>query len=81
MLISVGDKVNTEHGQGTVLGFEQFGPKGFTATPSLKPHYYNRNNDTLLYNMPRVIIKLAYGHTWCFDGLYCAYPREILKLN
>lgn len=69
-MLKKGDRVRVRHGTGTIVGFERFDGDG--------------QPDELAETQAddeRVAIALDEDHTWCFNGLYYATPREITLLN
>jgi len=70
MSFKVGQTINTAHGIATILGFERFDKNGRQAKYS-----------DIYLGHERAICKLDAGHTWCFEGNYAIYTRELKELN
>ena len=66
--IKKGDRIPTDHGMATVIGFERFTAQGNSA-----PMADNQQGKE------RIIAALDSGHTWPNDGNYAVYHHELTK--
>jgi hypothetical protein len=71
MNILKGDRLKTDHGMATVIGFERFNSKGFTAPMA----------DTIGYTGERIICTLDSDNTWPCTGNYAAFQHDLVRLN
>lgn len=67
----LGDFVTTDHGTGTVVGYELLTKSGCTLLTDVS------QDDIPEGSLYRLAIRLDEGHTWSFNGLYYAWPREV----
>jgi hypothetical protein len=74
--LKLGDRLLVPHGKATVIGFERFNSKGFSAPMS--PVQSEAMDE-------RIVCTLDDGHTWPIgkdiSENYCAFPHDIMLLN